>query len=85
MAFNVPVVEHVKNGKLVKAHRHFGLVYLFEADEGEATQICEGENSAIKWIPVEHIPGVVEATDSHMLPLYERMIDKVKKEYPCQV
>lgn len=76
--FSVEVLtnpEHIKNGKLVKPHKHLNITYLFEVDESETLRIKEDENSAIRWIKVEDIDNVVN--DKAILPIYHKLIQKV--------
>ena len=66
------VCEHVKRGNYVSAHLHFNLSYLLEADETEALQMKEDENSGVRWIPVSQIKEFV--TEPEMMPVYEKLI-----------
>ena len=66
------VRRHIKRGKFVNAHLHFNLTYLCEADETEALQVCEGENSQVGWLPIEQLRQQV--SEAHMLPVYEKLI-----------
>ncbi|OPZ78484.1 MAG: hypothetical protein BWY78_00560 [Alphaproteobacteria bacterium ADurb.Bin438] len=70
------VVPHVKRGKFVPAHLHFNVTYFIEADEDEALQIAEGENSALKWLEFKNVAKNVK--EEHMVPIYERLIQKIK-------
>ena len=66
------VRRHIKRGKFVNAHLHFNLTYLCEADETEALQVCEGENSQVGWLAIDQLRQQVR--EAHMLPVYEKLI-----------
>ena len=46
---------HVKRGKWVPSHQHLNVSYLLVADERDALQIREGENSRVGWLPAERL------------------------------
>ncbi|MDR2099051.1 MAG: NUDIX hydrolase [Rickettsiales bacterium] len=71
------VKEHVRRGKIVPPHYHIDFCYLFEAGEDEILRIAEGENSAVKWIPVADMEK--EVLEKHMLPVYAKLAKKVKE------
>ena len=49
----LPVWGHVKRGKWVPSHQHLNVSYLLVADESDALQIREGENSRVGWFGLE--------------------------------
>lgn len=49
---------HVKRGEYVSSHVHLNLSYLLEVDENEILHIKEGENSGVKWVPIEEVRNV---------------------------
>lgn len=51
--FNVPT--HVKRGRVVEAHRHFSIAYLYEVDETAQLKVCPGENSSVEWLAADRI------------------------------
>ena len=53
----LPVWGHVKRGKWVPSHQHLNVSYLLVADERDALQIREGENSRVGWLPAERLVG----------------------------
>ena len=73
----LPVKGHVKRGKYVSAHSHLNISYLFEADEGESIKILEEENSNIGWLEFDELLN--KTSEPHMLPIYEKIIEKIKK------
>ena len=51
----LPVWGLVKRGKWVPSHQHLNVSYLLVADERDALQIREGENSRVGWLPAERL------------------------------
>ena len=70
--------SHRKKGKYISSHLHFNISYLLMADEKECIRIKPDENSAVGWIPVEHIEEYVK--DKEMLFIYQKLIKKIKTE-----
>ena len=50
---SLTVDGHEKRGAYVPSHLHLNLTYLLEADEHDALQLCEAENSGVRWFPLE--------------------------------
>lgn len=73
----LPVFAHYKNGEYVSPHLHFSLCYALQADEGDQVFIKPDENSGVSWICLDEIKNYVN--EKHMLPVYNKIIDKVKK------
>lgn len=44
---------HEKRGQYVPSHLHLNLTYLLEADEHDSLQICEAENSGVRWFSLD--------------------------------
>lgn len=44
---------HEKRGAYVSSHLHLNVTYLIEADERDSLQICEAENSGVRWFSLE--------------------------------
>ncbi len=72
----ITVFNHIKRGAEVNSHLHFDIEYLFEANEHEYLRIKEDENSGISWIDIDKV--VSSSTESHMKPIYERLLAKMK-------
>lgn len=72
------VKSHIKRGKYVSAHLHYDIQFLFEANEEDKLKIKPDENSNVAWLEVETLLETV--TEEHMKPLYEKLINKVKKQ-----
>ena len=47
------VSGHEKHGEYVPGHLHMNVTYLLEADESDSLQICEAENSGVRWFGLE--------------------------------
>ena len=73
----LPVKGHVKRGKYVPSHTHLNVTYLFEGDENEYIHIQEEENSNVGWLTFDEL--FEKATEEHMLPIYKKIIEKIKK------
>ncbi len=50
---------HEKRGVYVPSHLHLNVTYLLEADERDSLQVCEAENSGVKWFTLE---GALQAS-----------------------
>ena len=75
----LPVWGHVKRGKWVPSHQHLNVSYLLVADERDALQIREGENSRVGWLPAGELSRYV--SEEAMLSVYQKMMDRAG-EYP---
>lgn len=71
------VKPHTKKGKYVSSHLHYDLQFLFEASENEELKIAPNENSNVGWIDISNLLDKVN--EDHMKPLYQKLIDKVKR------
>lgn len=76
----VTVDCHIKRGKFVPSHLHLDCCYLFEADENEPLKIKEDENSGVKWIDIDKATEVT--SEPRMVPIYQKLNDKLFKLYP---
>ncbi len=72
----LPVERHLKRGKYVEEHLHLDVAYVLEANESEALRKKDDENSGVKWIPIDKLREYV--TEEKMLPVYERLCEKIK-------
>ena len=73
----LPVIGHMKNGKYVAAHLHFNATYVFEVSDEATLQSKPDENSAVGWIAIDEVAQ--KCSEQHMIPIYEKIIEKVKK------
>ena len=71
------VIGHMKNGKYVAAHLHFNATYVFEVSDEATLQSKPDENSAVGWIAIDEVAQ--KCSEQHMIPIYEKIIEKVKK------
>ena len=69
---------HWKRGEYVSSHLHLNVTYLFEADDTESLQIKADENSAVRWIDVEHLEAAVSEVWVYQ-NIYKKLSDKVKR------
>ena len=68
---------HEKRGQYVPSHLHLNLTYLLEADEHDALQICEAENSGVRWFSLD------EALTAPSEPwMIERVYRKLNAKIP---
>lgn len=74
---SLPVFGHFKRGKYVPAHTHLSICYLIEANEEEPIKIKEDENSGVEWIDIDKV--VSSSSENHMKYVYQKIIDKMKK------
>ena len=72
----LPVWGHVKRGKWVPSHQHLNVSYLLVADERDALQIREGENSRVGWLPAERL---LEYTNEWQMDyVYLKLLDRAR-------
>lgn len=77
----LPVKEHEKRGKKVKAHNHLNVTFAFIANETEKIRIKEDENSDVRWINTDDILSL--SKEPHMIPVFAETIQNlraIKKE-----
>ncbi len=73
------VKSHYSGNKYIVPHIHLDLTYLFEVSEDENIRIKEDENSDIGWIKFSEVSE--KSSEPHMIPIYEKIIDRVEKEF----
>ena len=72
------VEGHEKRGQYVPSHLHLNLTYLLEADERDSLQICEAENSGVRWF------SLTEALTAPSEPwMVERIYRKLNAKLPA--
>lgn len=69
------VPSHIKRGKIINAHLHLDVEYLFEADETTTTRAKLDENSGVKWVNIDAVEKVVN--ESETKPIYHRLNQKL--------
>ena len=68
---------HKKRGQYVPSHLHLNVTYLLEADERDSLQICEAENSGVRWF------SLTEALTAPSEPwMVERIYRKLNAKLP---
>jgi ADP-ribose pyrophosphatase YjhB (NUDIX family) len=67
---------HEKRGEYVPSHLHLNVTYLLEADEHDALQICEAENSGVRWFTLD---GALKASTEPWFVerIYRKLNDKL--------
>lgn len=74
----LPVWGHVKRGKWVPSHQHLNVSYLLVADESDALQIREGENSRVGWLPAERL---LEYTNEWQMDgVYAKLLARAREQ-----
>lgn len=73
----LPVLDHMKQDKVVPAHQHFNVTYLFIGNEKDMIRPKLDENKAVAWIPLSQLEKKVK--EQHMLPIYHKIIKKALK------
>ena len=68
---------HEKRGRYVSSHLHLNVTYLIEAEEEEPLQICEEENSGVRWFTLEE--ALAASTEPWFVQrIYKKLNDKLK-------
>ena len=73
----LPVWGHVKRGKWVPSHQHLNVSYLLVADERDALQIREGENSRVGWLPAERL--LEYTNEGQMDGVYAKLLARARE------
>lgn len=73
----LPVPAHEKHGRSVPAHLHYNITYGLIASEHQAIADKPDENRNVQWIPTGEISRF--CTESHMIPIYEKIITRMKE------
>ncbi len=67
---------HEKHGEYVPSHLHLNVTYLLEADEHDTLQICEAENSGVRWFALED--ALKASTEPWFVErIYQKLNDKL--------
>ena len=74
----LPVKEHYKKGRLVAAHTHYNVTYGFIASEKQPLRIKPDENSQVCWVAL--LGWQSKCKEPHMIPVYEKLIARVKEK-----
>lgn len=77
--FSIQVLDvdhHVKRGQYVASHLHLDCCYLWQADETALTRAREGENTGVRWVPIDEVLQV--ANEPVMDIVYGKLNEKLK-------
>ena len=67
---------HEKRGQYVPSHLHLNLTYLLEADDADSLQVCEAENSGVRWFSLD---------DALTAPSEPWMIERVYRKLNAKI
>ena len=68
---------HVKNGAEIPPHWHYNAGFGCIAPERQELRVKPDENSRVEWIAAEDIAK--SCTEAHMLPLYQKIIARMRE------
>ena len=71
------VDHHIKRGQYVASHLHLDCCYLWEADETAPLRARDGENTGVKWVPIDDVLAV--CNEPVMDIVYAKLNEKLKK------
>ena len=78
--FSIQVLDvdhHMKRGQYVASHLHLDCCYLWQADETAPTRAREGENTGVRWVPMDEVPAV--CNEPVMDIVYEKLNEKLRQ------
>lgn len=67
---------HEKRGKYVSSHLHMNVTYLIEVDELDTLQVCEDENSGVRWFALDDAVAV-SSEPWFVERIYKKLNDKL--------
>ncbi len=70
------VDHHVKRGQYVSSHLHLDCCYLWEADESAPLRPKDGENTGVRWVPIDEVLTV--CSEPVMDIVYAKLNEKLK-------
>lgn len=74
----LPVYRHKKRGAYISAHLHLSIAYILVASEADALQSRPGENTGVRWFPVEVFTR--EHFDASDVTLYNKLIERARMD-----
>lgn len=77
--FSIQVLDvdhHLKRGNYVASHLHLDCCYLWEADESAPLRARDGENTGVRWTPIDEVPAV--CNEPVMDIVYKKLNEKLK-------
>ena len=78
--FSIQVLDvdhHMKRGQYVASHLHLDCCYLWQADETAPTRAREGENTGVRWVPMDEVLTV--CNEPVMDIVYEKLNEKLRQ------
>ena len=78
--FSIQVLDvdhHVKRGQYVASHLHLDCCYLWQADETAPTRAREGENTGVRWVPMDEVLAV--CNEPVMDIVYEKLNERIRQ------
>lgn len=72
----LPVQEHMKNGKLIKEHKHLSIAYILIAEENQQLFVKRDENTGVKWFGISDF--LSEISNPIMLNVYQKILKRVE-------
>ena len=77
--FSIQVLDvdhHVKRGQYVASHLHLDCCFLWEADETAPLRARDGENTGVRWVPIDEVLSV--CSEAVMDIVYSKLNEKLK-------
>lgn len=72
------VKRHLKNDKPISSHEHYNITYAIKASVKDKLTNNVNESEALKWIEIANLKNYV--SEAEMLPIYKKIIERVKNE-----
>ena len=73
----LPVISHIKNGKVISSHIHLNVTYLFMANENDKLVINKNEGSGLKWVKIDDAPKITN--EEQMKPIYVKLNKRIEE------
>ena len=73
----LPVISHIKNGKVISSHIHLNVTYLFMANENDKLIINKNEGSGLKWVKIDDAPKITN--EEQMKPIYVKLNKRIEE------
>jgi len=77
--FSIQVLDvdhHIKRGQYVASHLHLDCCFLWEADDAAPLRARDGENTGVKWVPIDEVLAV--CNEAVMDIVYAKLNEKLK-------
>ena len=75
------VDHHIKRGQYVASHLHLDCCYLWQADESAPLRARDGENTGVKWVPIDEV--LPTADEPVMDIVYGKLNEKLTAVLSC--